>query len=184
MDHPASPVPALDRQRRAGICVIVSHARQLIRGRTWTTTLKCEGTYSSTSRSSSPSRLRRALPQAGHTQAASCTTRSRGRWAGSGWRPRRRGASVFEEHRSGAVIAALKLEILRLRRELYGQKSERKARLLDQLELQLEELEATATEDELRAEQAAARASTRVRTFTRRHRFVSRSLSICRASGW
>ena len=69
---------------------------------------------------------------------------------------------------SEAVIAALKLEILKLRRELYGQKSERKARLLDQLELQLEELEAIATEDELRAEQAAARASTPVRTFTRR----------------
>ena len=63
------------------------------------------------------------------------------------------------------MIAALKLEILKLRRELYGQKSERKARLLDQLELQLEELEATATEDELAAEQAAARATTPVRAF-------------------
>ena len=67
-----------------------------------------------------------------------------------------------------AVIAALKLEILKLRRELYGQRSERKARLLEQLELQLEELEATATEDELAAEQAAARTSTAVRAFERR----------------
>ena len=51
----------------------------------------------------------------------------------------------------------MKLEILKLRRELYGQRSERKARLLEQLELQLEELEATASEDELAAEQAAPR---------------------------
>jgi transposase len=67
-----------------------------------------------------------------------------------------------------AVIAALKLEILKLRRELYGQRSERRARLLAQMELQLEELEATASEDELAAEQATARASTRVRAFERR----------------
>ena len=51
-----------------------------------------------------------------------------------------------------AMIAALKLEIEKLKRSLYGARSERKARLLDQLELQLEELEATATEDELAAE--------------------------------
>ena len=57
--------------------------------------------------------------------------------------------------------------IEKLRRELYGQRSERKARLLDQLELKLEELEANATEDELAAEQAAAKTST-VKAFTRR----------------
>ena len=51
-----------------------------------------------------------------------------------------------------AMIAALKLEIEKLRRALYGTKSERKARLLEQLELQLEELEAAATEDDLAAE--------------------------------
>ena len=50
-----------------------------------------------------------------------------------------------------ALIAHLKLEIEKLRRELYGSRSERKARLLDQMELQLEELEAAATEDELAA---------------------------------
>jgi len=49
---------------------------------------------------------------------------------------------------SEALIAHLKLEIEKLRRELYGQRSERKARLLDQLELQLEDLEAAASEDE------------------------------------
>jgi transposase len=51
-----------------------------------------------------------------------------------------------------AIIAALKLEIERLRRELQGRRSERTSRLIDQLELELEELEAKATEDELAAE--------------------------------
>jgi len=58
---------------------------------------------------------------------------------------------------SEALIAHLKLEIEKLRRSLYGGRSERKARLLDQMELQLEDLEAAATEDELAAEKAAAR---------------------------
>ena len=66
-----------------------------------------------------------------------------------------------------AFIAYLKLEIEKLRRDLYGVRSERKARLLGQLELQLEELEATASEDELAAEQAAAK-STTVAAFSRR----------------
>ncbi|OYY83966.1 MAG: IS66 family transposase [Rhizobiales bacterium 17-65-6] len=65
-----------------------------------------------------------------------------------------------------ALIARLKLEIEKLRRELYGTRSERKARLLDQLEMQLDDLEADATEDELAAE-AAAR-STNVAAFQRR----------------
>ena len=57
-------------------------------------------------------------------------------------------------------IAHLRLEIEKLRRELYGSRSERKARLLEQMELQLEDLEAAATEDELLAEKAAADAQT------------------------
>ena len=57
---------------------------------------------------------------------------------------------------SEALNAHLKLEIEKLRRELYGSRSERKARLLEQMELQLEDLEAAATEDELAAETAAA----------------------------
>ncbi len=65
-----------------------------------------------------------------------------------------------------ALIAHLKLEIEKLKREIYGQRSERSARLLDQMELQLEELEASASEDELRAEQAAAK-TTVVKAFTR-----------------
>jgi len=51
-----------------------------------------------------------------------------------------------------ALIAHLKLEIEKLRRSLYGTRSERKARLLEQMELQLEDLEAAATEDELKAQ--------------------------------
>ena len=46
-----------------------------------------------------------------------------------------------------ALIAHLKLQIEKLRHQLFGSKSERRSRLLDQLELQLEELEATASQD-------------------------------------
>src|SRR4029453_10675950 len=67
-----------------------------------------------------------------------------------------------------ALIAHLKLEIEKLRRELYGTRSERKARLLEQMELQLEDLEAAATEDELAAEKAAAQTQT-VKSIQRRH---------------
>jgi transposase len=66
-----------------------------------------------------------------------------------------------------ALIAYLKLEIEKLRRELYGSRSERKARLLEQMELQLEDLEATATEDELAAEKVAVRTQT-VKSFERK----------------
>jgi Transposase C of IS166 homeodomain len=55
-----------------------------------------------------------------------------------------------------ALIAAQKLQIAKLQRQIYGQRSERSARLIDQLALEFEELSATATEDELAAEQAAA----------------------------
>lgn len=48
-----------------------------------------------------------------------------------------------------ALIAHQKLRIAKLERQLYGRHSERSARLIDQLALQLEELEASATEDEL-----------------------------------
>ena len=72
-----------------------------------------------------------------------------------------------EASNAEAIIAAMKLMIEKLRRELYGQRSERKARLINQLELQLEELEADATEDELAAEQAAAKTTT-VKAFTRK----------------
>lgn len=66
-----------------------------------------------------------------------------------------------------ALIAHLKLEIEKLRRELYGSRSERKTRLLEQMELQLEDLEASATEDELAAETAMSRTQT-VKSFQRK----------------
>ena len=65
-----------------------------------------------------------------------------------------------------ALIAHLELRIEKLKRELYGQRSERTARLVEQLELELEDLVAAATEDELAA-QAAAKTS-RVRAFARK----------------
>ena len=66
-----------------------------------------------------------------------------------------------------AQVAALTLMIEKLRRALYGRRSERKERLLDQLELALDELTASASEDELAAEKAAA-GSTEVKAFVRR----------------
>jgi transposase len=68
---------------------------------------------------------------------------------------------------SDAVIAHLKLQIAKLKREQHGQSSERSSRLIDQLELQLEEIEATASEDDLLAEMAAAK-TTQVAAFTRK----------------
>ncbi len=82
---------------------------------------------------------------------------SRGRCCGS---PSRSGQCAGGSSSTEALIAHLKLEIEKLRRELYGTRSERKARLLEQMELQLEDLEAAATEDELAAENAAARTQT------------------------
>ena len=67
-----------------------------------------------------------------------------------------------------ALIAHLKLEIAKLRRDRFGPGSERSARLVDQLELQLEELEASATADEIAAETAAKATQTNVAAFTRR----------------
>jgi len=59
-----------------------------------------------------------------------------------------------------ATIAHQKLEIAKLKRQIYGVRSERTARLVEQMELELEELEAAATEDEIAAEQAAAKTTT------------------------
>jgi transposase len=65
-----------------------------------------------------------------------------------------------------ALIAQQKLRIAKLGRQIYGQRSERSSRLVDQLALTFEELEAGATEDELAAERAVA-STTTVRGFTR-----------------
>ncbi|WP_246703874.1 IS66 family transposase [Rhizobium sp. SEMIA 4085] len=74
-------------------------------------------------------------------------------------------AQAVNSH-SDALIARLRLEIEKLKRDIHGSRSERKARLLEQMELQLEELEADASQDELAAE-IAARSST-VKTFERK----------------
>ena len=66
-----------------------------------------------------------------------------------------------------ALIAQQKLRIAKLERQIYGQRSERSARLIDQLALTFEELEASATEDELAAEKAVAKTTT-VAGFTRK----------------
>ncbi len=71
-----------------------------------------------------------------------------------------------------ALIAHQQLQIAKLRHQLYGQRSERSIRLIEQMELGLEELgleelEAAATEAEITAEQAAVR-TTNVTAFTRK----------------
>src|SRR3954452_17683235 len=66
-----------------------------------------------------------------------------------------------------AVIAHQRLQIEKLRRQLYGPRSERTARLLDQMELAFEELESSASEDEIAAEGAVAK-TTNVVSFTRK----------------
>ena len=78
-------------------------------------------------------------------------------------------------------MAHLKLLIAKLRREQYGQSSERGRKLLDQLELQLEEAAASAAEDEIAAAPSAARRCARSPAESRCGRRFRR---ICRASAW
>ena len=66
-----------------------------------------------------------------------------------------------------ALIAHQRLQIAKLTRELYGQRSERSVQLLDQMALAFEELESSATEDEVAAERAVAK-TTNVVAFTRK----------------
>jgi transposase len=66
-----------------------------------------------------------------------------------------------------AVIAHQQLQIAKLTRALYGQRSERSVRLLDQIELAFEELESSASEDEIAAERAVTK-TTNVTAFTRK----------------
>src|SRR3984957_17269210 len=70
-----------------------------------------------------------------------------------------------------ALIAHLKLQIEKLNRDRYGPRSERTARLLAQLELALGGVETPATQDELPAENPAAKTknpTTPVASFTRK----------------
>ncbi|MCR9125985.1 MAG: IS66 family transposase [Rhodobacteraceae bacterium] len=66
---------------------------------------------------------------------------------------------------SEAMIKHLRLELAKLRRDHYGHSAERRTRLIDQMEMQLEELEAAATEDEIAAGKAK---TTAVASFQRR----------------
>src|SRR5260221_752790 len=66
-----------------------------------------------------------------------------------------------------ALIAHQRLQIEKLTRQLYGQHSERTVRLLDQTELAFEELESSASEDEIAAERTVAK-TTNVVAFTRK----------------
>lgn len=75
-------------------------------------------------------------------------------------------AALARNADDAATIAAQKLEIAKLKRQIYGPRSERTARLIEQMELELEEAEVAATEDEIAAEQAAAKTTT-VAAFTR-----------------
>jgi transposase len=63
-----------------------------------------------------------------------------------------------------ALIEHLQLVIAKMKREMFGPRSERSQRLIDQLELQLEELAAAAAEDATKAETARVQ----VQGFTRR----------------
>ena len=83
-------------------------------------------------------KLRTALA----AETAHADTQSAGAEAANSALLQTRATARFSE----ALIKELKLEIAKLRRDKYGVSSERSARLLDQLELQLEELEAAATE--------------------------------------
>jgi transposase len=76
-------------------------------------------------------------------------------------------AALARNADDAATIAAQKLEIAKLKRQIYGPRSERTARLVEQMELELVEAEATATEDEIAAEQAAAK-TPNVAPFTRK----------------
>src|SRR5437016_14656696 len=63
-----------------------------------------------------------------------------------------------------ALIEHLQLVIAKMRRERFGPRSERSQRLLDQMELQLEELAAAAGEDAAKTQSDTIR----VESFTRR----------------
>ena len=70
-----------------------------------------------------------------------------------------------------ALIEHLQLVIAKMKREMFGPRSERSQRLLDQLELQLEELAAAAGEDEAKAETRGIRVHGFTRSKTTRRDF-------------
>ncbi len=91
-------------------------------------------------------------------------------------------AAERELARARAVVSTPEAMIKHLRREQYGHSSEHRARLIDQMELQLEELEAAATEDEIAAEKVVK--TTSVEGFERRRPARKPFPEHCRASAW
>jgi transposase len=83
------------------------------------------------------------------------------------WLAERSARLEAEARASGAeaMVAHLKLMIAKLKRERFGASAERSRKLLDQLELQLEELEASAAEEAAAATEAG---ESTVTSFTRR----------------
>jgi hypothetical protein len=70
-------------------------------------------------------------------------------------------AAKAELSHTRALIELLRLRIAQAKNERFGQKSERSKRLaelIEQMELELENLEASATEDEIAADEAAKKA--------------------------
>jgi transposase len=84
-------------------------------------------------------------------------------------------AALIEAHAklSGAhaLIEHLQLMIDKMKRAMFGPRSERSQRLLDQLELQLEETAAAASEDEVKAQSAGIRVESFVRRKATRRDF-------------
>jgi len=84
-----------------------------------------------------------------------------------------RAARIAAEARSSVVdakLAEMKLEIARLKREAFGQSSERHVHLIEQLELELADLEGDVAQDEVAAEVAAAAAAGETLAPARSHR--------------
>ncbi len=77
-------------------------------------------------------------------------------------------AALAQNADDKAVIAHQKLEIAKLKRQIYGPRSERSARLIEQLELELDEAATAATEADIAAERAAAKTTTTVPAFERK----------------
>jgi hypothetical protein len=82
-----------------------------------------------------------------------------------------------EASNAEALITHLRLTVEKLKRDLFGPRNERKARLIEQMELALEELEAAAGEESSRQQQPIRCAPSPAGS-----RRGSRSRRICRAS--
>src|SRR5215467_965468 len=74
-----------------------------------------------------------------------------------------------------ALIEHLQLVIAKMTREMFGPRSERRQRLIDQLELQLEELAAAAGEDARKAEMGRVHVEGFTRRQATRRNFPARS---------